>query len=106
MLGAAAQERADFAAFTSDDPRFEDPDAIIAMIAAGAEQAGGKSGRDFICIEDRRAAIDAILDRARMGDVVVLAGKGHELSQIYGDRLCPWDDAAIAREALAALRVG
>jgi UDP-N-acetylmuramoyl-L-alanyl-D-glutamate--2,6-diaminopimelate ligase len=106
MLGAAAQELADFAAFTSDDPRFEDPDAIIAMIAAGAEQAGGKSGRDFICIEARRAAIDAILDRARPGDVVVLAGKGHELSQIYGDRLCPWDDAAIAREALAALRVG
>ena len=99
MLGAAACELADFAVFTSDDPRFEDPDAIIAMIAAGAEAAGGCQEVDFTCIEDRREAITAILDRARPGDVVVLAGKGHEQSQIYDDRLYPWNDATVAREA-------
>ena len=104
MLGAAACDLADFAVFTSDDPRFEDPDAIIAMIAAGAEAAGGRWDVDFTCIEDRREAIAALLTRALPGDVVVLAGKGHEQSQIYGDRLCPWNDATVAREALAGAK--
>jgi UDP-N-acetylmuramoyl-L-alanyl-D-glutamate--2,6-diaminopimelate ligase len=76
------------------------------MLAAGAERSGGRPGIDFACIEDRRAAIDELLNRARSGDVVVLAGKGHEQSQIYCDRLCPWNDAAVARDALAALRAG
>lgn len=105
MLGAAAQELSDFAIFTSDDPRFEDPEGIIAMIAAGAEAAGGRRGIDFECIEDRRAAIHDLLNHARPGDVVVLAGKGHEQSQIYGDTLCEWDEATVAREALGTLRV-
>ena len=104
LLGAAAQELSDFAVFTSDDPRFEVPDRIIAMIAAGAAQAGGRPDVDFTCIEERRAAITAILERAGPGDVVVLAGKGHEQSQIYGDCLCSWDDARVAREALSSLQ--
>ena len=104
MLGTAAQELADFAVFTSDDPRFEDPDRIIAMLAAGAEAAGGHRGSDFVCIEERRAAIAELLKRANPGDVVVLAGKGHEQSQIYGACLCPWDDASAARDRLKSFQ--
>ncbi|MEX1158055.1 MAG: UDP-N-acetylmuramoyl-L-alanyl-D-glutamate--2,6-diaminopimelate ligase [Thermomicrobiales bacterium] len=101
-LGAVAQALSDFAVFASDDPRFEDPQAIIAAIAAGAIQAGGKDGRDFLCVEDRRAAIVELIDHARPGDVVVLAGKGHERSQLYGAVACPWDDVAVARDAIEA----
>lgn len=104
MLGAAAQDLSDFAIFTSDDPRFEDPRQIIAMMAAGAEGCGGRRGVDFECIVDRRAAIFELLDCAHPGDVVVIAGKGHEQSQIIGDTPCPWDDAAVAREALELAR--
>jgi UDP-N-acetylmuramoyl-L-alanyl-D-glutamate--2,6-diaminopimelate ligase len=102
IQGAVAQELADFAIFTSEDPRFEDPDAIIAAIVAGAEQAGGRRGVDFECIEERRAAVFELMRRALPGDVVVLAGKGHERSLIYGDTQRAWDEAAVAREALQA----
>ena len=101
IQGAVAQELAEFAIFTSEDPRFEDADAIIAEIAAGAEQAGGRRGVDFDCIEDRRDAIFELISRARPGDVVILAGKGHERSMIYGDTQRAWDESAVAREALA-----
>jgi UDP-N-acetylmuramoyl-L-alanyl-D-glutamate--2,6-diaminopimelate ligase len=102
LLGATAQKLADLAMFTSDDPRYEDPDAIIASIAAGAAQAGGRRGTDFECIENREAAIHALIERARPGDIVVLAGKGHERSQSYGETPHPWDDASIARDAIEA----
>lgn len=102
IQGAVAQELADFAIFTSEDPRYEDPDAIIAAIAAGAELAGGRRGVDFECIEERRAAVFELMRRAQPGDVVVLAGKGHERSLIYGDTQLAWDEAAVAREALQA----
>lgn len=103
IQGRVAIEHADFAVFTSEDPRFEDPDAIIAAIADGARGAGGRPGVDFECIEDRRDAIAAILRRAEPGDVVVLAGKGHEKSMIYGSEKRSWDEAAVAAAILRSL---
>lgn len=106
IQGRVAMEHADYAVFSSEDPRYEDPDAIIAAIAAGAEQAGGQAGVDFDCIEDRHDAIAAILRRAEPGDVVVLAGKGHEKSMIYGSEKRPWDEAAVAASTLRAMGYG
>jgi len=103
IQGAVAVTDADFAVFTSEDPRFEDPDAIIAEIAEGAIGAGGRRGVDFDCIEDRRDAIQAVLERARAGDVVVLAGKGHERSIIYGAEKRPWNEPEVALDILRGL---
>jgi UDP-N-acetylmuramoyl-L-alanyl-D-glutamate--2,6-diaminopimelate ligase len=103
LQGAVAVTDADYAVFTSEDPRFEDPETIIAEIAAGALEAGGRTGVDFDCIEDRREAMSAILRRAAPGDVVVLAGKGHERSMIYGAEKRPWDEAAVAGDLLATM---
>src|SRR5690606_1184709 len=76
MQGQIAVELADYVVITSEDPRFEDPMHIIDQIAEAASRAGGVEGVDFVCIEDRRHAIEHVLERARKGDVVVLAGKG------------------------------
>jgi UDP-N-acetylmuramoyl-L-alanyl-D-glutamate--2,6-diaminopimelate ligase len=103
VQGRVAIEAADFAVFTSEDPRYEDPEAIIADIAEGAERAGGKLGVDFECIEDRRQAIASALSKAAPGDVVMLAGKGHERSMIYGSDKRPWNEAEEARRALRFL---
>lgn len=100
LQGAAAIRYADYAIFTSEDPRFEDPDAIIAEIAAGAQSAGGVEGRNFARFTDRREAIAHAFDRAEPGDCVVLAGKGHERSIIWGKEKRPWDEAAVATELL------
>ncbi|MDI3341518.1 MAG: UDP-N-acetylmuramoyl-L-alanyl-D-glutamate--2,6-diaminopimelate ligase [Sphaerobacter sp.] len=101
LQGAVAARLADFSVFTSEDPRFEDPDAIIAEIAAGAREAGAVEGRDYICVEDRRAAIRAAIERAAPGDAILLAGKGHERCIIYGAERRTWDEA---EEAALALR--
>ena len=106
MQGELSMRLADFAIFTSEDPRFEDPEAIIAEIAAGAERAGGREGERYLRIEDRRAAIAEAMRRAQPGDAVLLLGKGHETSIIYGAEPRPWDEAAEARRALAALGYG
>lgn len=102
LQGAIAAELADFSVFTSEDPRFEDPQAVIDAIAGGATGAGARLGVDFECIEDRRLAIEHLIDRAQPGDVVVLAGKGHERSMIYGNEFRPWNEAEVARTALRA----
>lgn len=101
LQGAVSARLADFSIFTSEDPRFEDPDQIIAEIAAGARDAGAKAGEDYLCIEDRRSAIQAAIDRAQPGDAIILAGKGHEQCIIYGAERRPWDEA---QEAMRALR--
>lgn len=103
IQGAVAVTDSDFAVFTSEDPRFEDPERIIDDIAAGAREAGGSEGVDFMRIENRRDAIDALFARAEPGDVIVLAGKGHERSIIYGAEKRPWDEAEAARDALRRL---
>jgi UDP-N-acetylmuramoyl-L-alanyl-D-glutamate--2,6-diaminopimelate ligase len=95
-------ELSDFSIFTSEDPRFEDPDEIIREIAEGAKSAGAAEGKDFLCIENRRTAIESAIDYAGDGDTVLLAGKGHEQCMIYGDQRVPWDEAEEARRSLAA----
>lgn len=99
MMGRVAAESADQVIVTSDNPRSEDPDAIIADIIKGApESSGGISTQS-----DRAAAIAQCLASASGGDVVVVAGKGHETTQTVGDRVIPFDDRVVARELLAAM---
>jgi len=106
LQGAIAARLADVSVITSEDPRFEDADGIIAQIAAGAELAGAEVGKTLFCRTDRRDAIRLAIDLARPGDCVLLAGKGHEGSMIWGREKRPWDEAAVARELLLSGRFG
>jgi UDP-N-acetylmuramoyl-L-alanyl-D-glutamate--2,6-diaminopimelate ligase len=103
MMGRIAGERARLVVVTDEDPRGEDREAILDDIAAGAEAVGRRRGHDLLLIPDRAAAIQAAFERARPGDVVLLAGKGHERSILGRDGATPWDEARAARNALAAL---
>jgi UDP-N-acetylmuramoyl-L-alanyl-D-glutamate--2,6-diaminopimelate ligase len=95
LMGRAAAELADVAIITSDNPRNEDPEAIMAEIAQGAPEADR--------VIDRQAAIERAIAVAAPGDVVVVAGKGHERYQEFENgRTVPFDDVAVAREALRA----
>ena len=105
-LAEVAAKYADRFVITQEDPRLEDPERILAEIEAGALAAGKRRDRDYQVIDDRRAAIAAAIDAAAAGDTVVLAGKGHEGSIIVGEEKRPWDEAAAAREALAARGFG
>jgi len=101
LMGEIGARLADRAFVTSDNPRSEEPRAIIEEIVAGvsAERAS------VVTVDpDRRAAIRLALGEARAGDAVVIAGKGHEQGQIIGDRRIPFDDCAVAAELLAELR--
>jgi UDP-N-acetylmuramoyl-L-alanyl-D-glutamate--2,6-diaminopimelate ligase len=106
MQGEVSAQLADFSVFTTEDPRFEDPDAIIDEIAAGARRIGKKSGRDFVQVTDRTEAIREAFARAKPGDVVLLAGKGHERSIIWGHEKRPWDEARVARTVLQEMGYG
>jgi UDP-N-acetylmuramoyl-L-alanyl-D-glutamate--2,6-diaminopimelate ligase len=101
LQGAIAARFADISVVTSEDPRFEDADEIIAQIAAGAECAGAIPGRSLFRRTDRREAMALAFSLAVRGDCVLLAGKGHEGSIIWGSEKRPWDEAAVARELLA-----
>jgi UDP-N-acetylmuramoyl-L-alanyl-D-glutamate--2,6-diaminopimelate ligase len=101
-LAAAAAKYADRFFITQEDPRLEDPAAILAEIEAGAVEAGKLRDRDYQVIEDRTAAINAAIADAADGDTVLLAGKGHEGSIIVGEEKVPWDEAGTARTALRA----
>jgi len=102
-MGRAAGERARLVVLTDEDPRSEDRQSILEQIAVGAESAGKRRDHDLLLIADRREAIERALDQARQGDVVVLAGKGHESTIEMADGPIPWDEAEAAREALAGL---
>jgi UDP-N-acetylmuramoyl-L-alanyl-D-glutamate--2,6-diaminopimelate ligase len=93
LMGEAVTRLADTAIVTSDNPRSEDPQAIIDEILAGV------SG-DVEVEPERDVAIATALERAKEGDVVVIAGKGHEQGQEFADRIVPFDDREVAREAL------
>ena len=103
MMGRIAGERCRLVVITDEDPRGEDREAILDEIAAGAEAVGRRRGHDLLLIPDRAAAIEAAFERARPGDLVLLAGKGHEQSIIGADGAAPWDERAAAINALAAL---
>jgi UDP-N-acetylmuramoyl-L-alanyl-D-glutamate--2,6-diaminopimelate ligase len=101
LMGAIGARLADRSVITSDNPRTEEPLAIIDEIAAGVP--ADLAGR--VLVEpDRREAIRVALGEARAGDTVVIAGKGHERGQLIGDREIPFDDRAVAEEELARLR--
>ena len=102
-MGRIAGERARLVVVTDEDPRGEDRDAILDDIARGAEAAGRRRGHDLLLIPDRRQAIAAAFEAARPGDVVLLAGKGHERSIIGPDGERPWDERRVAMELLRAV---
>ena len=102
-LAEVAAKHADFFVITQEDPRLEDPAAILAEIEVGATGAGKVRGTDYAVIEDRRQAVGEAMRRAEPGDTVLLAGKGHERSIIVGEEKRPWDEAAAARDALREL---
>lgn len=96
-MGRIAQELADCVIVTSDNPRHEDPHAIIKDILSGMDAAKGRCD----VIADRAAAITYAIEQAQPGDAVLIAGKGHENYQIFGDERRPFSDEATARAALA-----
>lgn len=96
LMGEAATRGADLTIVTSDNPRSEDPITIIADIRPGAERGGG----EFAEIVDRREAIGHAVSVAGSGDVVLVAGKGHEQGQKFADRTVPFDDREVVRELL------
>ncbi len=103
MMGRIAGERCRLVVVTDEDPRGEDRQAILDEIAAGAEAAGLRRGADLLVVADRSQAIREALARARPGDVVLLAGKGHESSIIGPAGPLPWDERAAAEAALGSL---
>ena len=104
LMGAVAAQRADVIVITSDNPRSEDPDAIIGEIIEGVI-ATRTRGPDHVDT-DRRNAIDWVLRTARPGDIVVIAGKGHETGQTFADRTISFDDRIVASEVLDHLNEG
>jgi UDP-N-acetylmuramoyl-L-alanyl-D-glutamate--2,6-diaminopimelate ligase len=105
-LALAAAKYADRFFITQEDPRLEDPAAILSEIEAGALEAGKRRDRDYRVIDDRTEAINAAIADAADGDTVLLAGKGHEGSIIIGEEKRPWDEAGAARAALHARGFG
>lgn len=103
-MGRVAAELADFVVVTDDNPRDEDPALIRAAIVAGAAEA--PAGAEVIEVADRRVAIDRAVAWARPGDIVLIAGKGHESGQTSGGRTRPFDDREELAAALEAFMAG
>jgi UDP-N-acetylmuramoyl-L-alanyl-D-glutamate--2,6-diaminopimelate ligase len=105
LMGEISARLADMTIVTSDNPRSEDPEQIIAEIMAGVARA--KDTPRVRSVADRAIAIDEAIDAARAGDVLVIAGKGHEQGQEFaGGRKVPFDDVTVARKALRVRRGG
>ena len=101
-MGLAAGRLADRVVLTNEDPRDEDPGAIIEAIASGLRAAGRSEGADFVRIPDRREAIRYAFEHAEPRDTVLLAGKATEPSMVFADgEERPWNENAIARELLS-----
>ena len=103
MMGRIAAAAARLVVVTDEDPRGEDREAILEDIARGAEDGGKRRDRDLFLIADRPAAIEAAFERARPGDIVLLAGKGHEQSIIGPSGPVAYDERSAALAALARL---
>jgi UDP-N-acetylmuramoyl-L-alanyl-D-glutamate--2,6-diaminopimelate ligase len=104
LMGMVAARLSDVVVITSDNPRTEDPVRIIEEVKLGAEPEMRQGNAEVVAMPDRREAILHSIDRASVGDVVLIAGKGHEKYQEIGGRATPFDDVAVAREALEARR--
>jgi len=98
LMGAAAATHADRVFVTSDNPRHEDPQAIVDAAVAGIET---RLRAGLVVELDRAAAIRLAIAAAGPGDIVVIAGKGHETTQTIGDRVLPFDDVVVAGELLS-----
>lgn len=104
-MGRVSARYSDIVIVTSDNPRSEDPEAIISEILPGVEAGMREAGRGRSLVHiDRRAAIYEAIRMAKPGDLVLIAGKGHEDYQIIGATTHPFDDRVVAREAMEALR--
>ena len=99
-MGRVAAELADVVVVTDEDPRLEDAGAINEAIAGGARSAGAREGETLFVIDDRSSAIGHAIGLARDGDVILLAGKGHEKTIIYGTQGRWWDEKEVARRGL------
>ena len=97
-MGRAAGEGSDFVVLTSDNPRSEDPEAIMQDALPGLLATGTK----FVAEPDRARAIRIAVEEARPGDIVLLAGKGHEKEQVLRDGAIPFDDVEVAADAIRA----
>jgi UDP-N-acetylmuramoyl-L-alanyl-D-glutamate--2,6-diaminopimelate ligase len=114
-MGAVAARLSDLVIVTSDNPRSEDPDQIIDEVKRGivmpADRTPPNAARapkstPYLAISDRHKAIERAVHDAGAGDLVLIAGKGHEKYQVIGDRSLPFDDVEVARTALARRRAG
>jgi UDP-N-acetylmuramoyl-L-alanyl-D-glutamate--2,6-diaminopimelate ligase len=112
LMGAVAARLSDLVIVTSDNPRSEDPEKIIDEIRRGIVMPAdriapkGQKGTPSLAIVDRREAIEKAVREARRGDLILIAGKGHEKYQVIGDRTLPFDDVEVARAALGRRRSG
>ena len=115
LMGAVAARLSDLVIITSDNPRSEDPNQIIEEVKRGivlpADRTAGGGARapkatPHLAITDRKAAIERAIRDAGAGDLVLIAGKGHEKYQVIGERTLPFDDVEVARAALARRRSG
>jgi UDP-N-acetylmuramoyl-L-alanyl-D-glutamate--2,6-diaminopimelate ligase len=108
-MGAVAARLSDLVVLTSDNPRSEVPERIVDDIKRGLAPpvdptAPPRPTTPFLVLLDRRAAIEYAIREARPGDLVLVAGKGHEKYQVIGERTFPFDDAEVARAALSSRR--
>jgi UDP-N-acetylmuramoyl-L-alanyl-D-glutamate--2,6-diaminopimelate ligase len=100
LMGMVAARLSDVVVITSDNPRSEDPNRIIEEVNLGAQPETRHRGASVLALVDRRKAILHAIDQALPGDVVLVAGKGHEKYQVLGERVLPFDDVAVAKDAL------
>ena len=106
VMGEIAARLADLVIVTDDNPRSEEPASIRAAMLAGTREVPDAARAEIVEIGDRRAAIAAALERARPGDVVLIAGKGHETGQEVAGVVHPFDDRVVAREEAQRLAAG
>jgi UDP-N-acetylmuramoyl-L-alanyl-D-glutamate--2,6-diaminopimelate ligase len=113
LMGAVAARLSDVVVVTSDNPRSEDPAQIIEQIKRGIvkpdDRSKGRAGQKEVrclAIVDRREAIERAVSEAAPGDLILIAGKGHEKYQVIGERVLPFDDVEVARTALDRRRAG
>jgi len=102
IMGKIGTTYSDYSIITSDNPRSEDPERITADVEVGAKEGGG----NYEVIVDRKEAIGKAITKAQKGDMVIIAGKGHETYQIFRDGTVPFDDCQVAREYLRGIKGG